>query len=135
QQGLYEEATAMYERLLERDPHNARLARRLEEVRRLGPEGRRPPSESSEGRSRPIPRPETWGSDRPLVHPERAGESAGALPSAGAATGGRPDVAPTIREFLGMLLDGQGPESESGGDERLSRLRRWLRAGADAAGR
>jgi hypothetical protein len=102
-QGLIEEAVGIYERLLARDPYNARLAAALEDVRARG-KGQvttRTPAKPARPDPPPLPRPEPAASPQP--------EAAG----------------PPVREFLRALLEGRAP-MEQGADAPID-WPEWLR--------
>ncbi len=114
-QSLYEEAIGVYEKLLARDPYNARLAASLDEARRLSREGTRrvaphPPAAPAPARELPRPQLATRPAqvDEPLRH--------------------------TIREQLTAILDGRAPVSTKLESGALSRLRRWLIDAATTGG-
>ena len=96
-QGLFDEAIAVYERMLARDPGNTRLSVALEETRRMAREAAGP-------RESPGPRP------------------ALAIDPVGAATGIAATDAVTIREQLRRILDGESPEGPFMEESR----REWL---------
>lgn len=142
-QGLYEEAIGMYEKLLARDPYDARLARALQETRRLGREGGPPGGGAAPVRSRrAIPRPDPAAPapgeggaapapDRPSgpAAPDEPGRPAG-----GVKTIPVRDEPPTIRAFLSDLLEGRAPAPDALPEAPLARLRRWLAAAREADG-
>ena len=103
-QGLVDQAIGIYERLLARDPYNARLAASLEEVRQRARTENVAPRET-----RPARPP------RPRLDPDRDGNgaSAGEGGRAEAAVQSPPDHDPTtdttIREFLRALIEGEAP--------------------------
>jgi tetratricopeptide (TPR) repeat protein len=116
-QSLYEEAISVYEKLLARDPYNARLAASLDEARLLSREGpRRPathaPPVPAPARAQELPRPHLAAppaqDDEPLKH--------------------------TIREQLTAILEGRAHVSTNLESGALSRLRRWLIEAATTGG-
>lgn len=106
-QDLYEEAISVYEKLLARDPYNARLAASLDEARRLsrhGPRRAGRPAPPAPAPAREIPRPQPTPPPMPADEP-------GAF---------------TIRQHLTAILEARArlsPKEEPGA---LDRLRRWL---------
>lgn len=121
-QGLIDQAIGIYERLLARDPYNARLAASLEDVRQKGRSGAGSPPPAQRARP-PIPRvdrdPEV-DADRAFDPPRRrADDPAPAAESADVAdtieAAADPD-GPTMREFLRDLVDGHAPIDPDGGD-------------------
>ncbi len=123
-QGLIDQAIGIYERLLARDPYNARLAASLEDVRQEGRAGAgsSPPAQRARP---PIPRvdPNPEGdapADRAFDRPRRRADDAVPVPES-------PEVAepvettadpdgPSMREFLRDLVDGHAPVDPDGGD-------------------
>ena len=136
-QGLYDEAIGILERLLARDPYNARLAASLEEARleargkgRAGASsGQRECDEPGGGAAsgRDEPRPDRRRGDGRLERP-----GAGVDPTAGAPVPVRdPNAAgaESIRAFLGRLLEGRF-EPPGGANTREDEfdLDAWLEA-------
>lgn len=147
QQGLYEEAISVYEKLLARDPYNAGLAARLDETRRLSHQGPR-------RRAGPVPTGPAEAADS--VRPSHPGQSpdSGHSPdsdlaadssrssdsSPAAADSTRPIDHPgeaveppgtlTIREQLTSILEGRAEPNPNPKPGAVARLRHWL---ADAA--
>ncbi len=119
-QGLYDEAIGVFEKLLARDPYNARLAQGLEEARRLHRRGSRParaPGPAADGETAPRP-------------PDRGDTERGAPAREGHRSAGRTGAV-TIREFLGALLDGQAEVPEETPEGWRRRLERWLGGDGD----
>ncbi len=114
-QGLVEEAVGIYERLLARDPYNARLAAALEDVRARGKgqPSTRAAAKPPRSEPPPIPRPEP---DPPRPEQTRILEPAAADPE---------ETDPTAREFLQALLEGCAPV-EQGRDDPID-WPEWLR--------
>jgi len=124
-QGLHDQAVAIYERLLARDPYNARLAAALEEARRGGPArgdaGRSTPSGRGDA-ARPAVRDIPPAASTALpVRPEMGDESV--APRQGATTA-EPSGEP-IGPFLQQLLEGRAPIDGQAGTAR--RWPDWLR--------
>lgn len=149
-QGLFDEAIGIFERLLARDPYNARLAAALEDARHQARGRDRPRSSNGQGggddagerfpddAEEPMPEdaagPATGGAPRPDPRrgETRTGRSAGvARLSSGApvpAGSDAPTDAESIRAFLARLLEGR---FETPGDERDEvdiDLGEWLEA-------
>lgn len=104
-QGLFDQAVAIYERLLARDPYNARLAAALEDARQRGGTRRE--------RGSPEPGPRPGAAAPPEPEPEATVETRGE--SAG----------PPFADYLKALLEGRAPVEETAGGGR--RWPDWLR--------
>ncbi|MDX1578514.1 MAG: hypothetical protein R3266_08515, partial [Gemmatimonadota bacterium] len=119
-QGLVDRAIGMYERLLARDPYNARLAAALDDAR-----GRAREKGSSEARARPD------ADSTPDRTPARArgGGGAGTEPRPPEARIPKDEnaveAATTIRTALGRVLEGRARPDAS--DGATTRWPRWLR--------
>jgi len=98
-QGLAEQAIGIYERLLARDPYNARLAAGLESARQRG-------------RARAVPNPPP--DPEPPTEPRPVPEPVGAAPVSDESIG----------EFLDALLEGRAPVEDPNG--RRADWPRWL---------
>ncbi len=118
-QGLYDEAAGVFEKLLARDPYNARLAQGLEEARRRHRSRSRPaahaPVAVTDGEKAP-PSPDRPETRSPGVEAGRATGRTGAT---------------TIREFLGALLEGRAEVPDETPEGWRLRLERWLGGGGD----
>ncbi len=113
-QGLYDEAIGVFEKLLARDPYNAHLAQGLEEARRRHRSGSRPAARAPEA---------VTDGEKARTSPDRP-ESRSPAAEAGRATGRA--GAPTIREFLGALLEGGAEVPDETSEGWRLRLERWL---------
>ncbi len=113
-QGLFDEAIGVFEKLLARDPYNARLAQGLEEARRRQRPGSGPAARAPEG----VANAET--APRAPSRSER-----GAPGAQGGPPTGRTDAV-TIREFLGALLEGRAEVPDETPEGWRLRLERWL---------
>ena len=114
-QDLYEEAISVYEKLLARDPYNARLAANLDEARRLSQHGPRRagrPAPPAPAPAREIPHPQPTPPPMPADEPETL----------------------TSREHLTAILEGRARLSPNTEPGALDRLRRWLSDVTTAAG-
>lgn len=114
EQGLYDEAAAVYRRLLERRPDEAGLRRRLEEMRRRAEDGEPDRESPAEG--------ERAAGERETVPEEGAtegGESAGAAPEAAAEERDPPRGEVSAREHFRALLRGRArPGREEDREDR-----------------
>jgi tetratricopeptide (TPR) repeat protein len=123
-QGLIEQAIGIYERLLARDPYNARLAAALEDVRGRGkgsPEVSRPSLPP-----RPVERegPRVGLDDSGAIIDESGSADVAPVPSAPQPTP-EPDPDTPISEFLQALLEGRA-QVEEGRDHPID-WPEWLR--------
>ncbi len=138
-QGLFDRAMGVYERLLARDPYNARLAGALEDARRRITEADGPKPRESGARG-PIRGPALPGTPGTALKSAVEATVSGArltpvLPAAPSSRRESDDAEPppppvrsrpSIRTQLGQILDGraveEAPESASGWAEWLDRL-------------
>ncbi|MFV1985887.1 MAG: tetratricopeptide repeat protein [Gemmatimonadota bacterium] len=105
-QGFIEQAVGIYERLLARDPYNARLAAALEDARSRGKGGKggkdQAPIRTSARPAAPPPAPPPARPPHPEPVPEPP--ESPELPD------------PPVREFLQALLEGRAPVEEGEGN-------------------